>query len=912
MATKSKSAVKPSSASSGGTSFTSFGGQIGGIISLADTLIKRADEVYLSKNCFTAEVYSRAVNDYGKGIELYKNAIMPDVPADKRKVIEEKKLKALANGYGLFNKMVKECGVVDPSIEELLRRDIASEKKEMSYVDQFKRKATDADENRRKWRQSILDLFKYDPCNYPAFDGLAGGQDYEQRFQLEANPLIYRNASGGGRLINIVFLYGPPGTGKTQIAQSVAGFLAKQNLPPVFVQVTASSIKGPFVSESESKLAFLFEELRNEAAKGRAVVCFFDEVDGLVGEGPNGQRDTSLISVFKNQADDSTASAEVNSRILIIAATNNPYLIPNDFFSRISSQYFIGLPGLKETRFVVNRQLKSLGWESINLVDLRTTFRDAKGQLLPDVKSEDLLSLRSQRWEEERKDDLPMTWDQAYKSNANDAVSKLSRFLVLLMVLPADAMTLKALGEAVLSSTEVKALYSNAKIAYGLTEDEFTGTFKPENINAATLGANNKPELLNKLTQLINGTNLAIVSFALDFFEYNWDSAETFKAQFTEAFPGSGQDTIDLFRESLSFLGSSMDAVDIMSLRFRSQFFSIREIGIVFTNMIKMALDKSAGFRSFEVDSSKLHYSKWIFSRKMSSNRIYTANGCKEEKFAVNKLIPLNRSTFKDMEDRTKNKNLAPNVKNLGEDALKEYDKLEKQFLDATDQYTPKEKNPPREGVSERYGLAFGFKFDGKKMMTRVSCKVSTDPDMPQEKFNKLIVTQRYTNNRKTVRTEIVSGKATADVMTKTVREFKLPADSKKWEKATQDAFAQARIKVGELNEKAKNGEDVSSIINQIIGIMDMAYPTKPIIQNTDGMLVDTNNLVDLLAPCQITFGDFDDSYSQIRPKLTYNAQEIITWVGGADKLVTLQKPYFPGTLPSSVQDLIIAASQGK
>lgn len=929
MSAKSKTPVrKPSSAPSGGASYTSFGGQIGGVISLADSLIARADEVYKSSNCFTAEVYSRTVADYASGIELYQKALMPDIPSEKREVIEKKKINALANGYGLLNKMVEKCGIQDQSIQDLLKRDQTAQKKEQSYVSQLRRKATDADENRRQWRQQILDLFQYDPCSYPDFTDLAGGQDYEKRFQLEANTLIYKNFQSGGRLVNMIFVYGPPGTGKTQIAQSVAGFLAKQNQPPVFVSITASSIRGAFVGESEAKLKFFFEEIRNEAARGSPVVAFFDEFDGLAGEGANGQRDTTLISEFKTQADNPSVSAEINSRILIIVATNNPYLIPDDVFSRISTKYFIGLPGLKETRFVVNRQLKSLGWESLNLVDLRNVFRDKDGNLLPDIKADELLSIRAQRWDEERKEELPPTWTDAILGNVDASYAKLSsnavngrllsssgdvapvaKFLAMSLVLPVDPKTIEALNAA----TDVQdfwPLYLNDNTAaqFGFVDRATLGnTFTRSNITANVLGAQNRAPSIDNLGKLINFVSRKLTDFAINFFELNWDDRSVFEDKFKLSFGNASVDTMDLMRDVLIYLGSSMDAVDIMSLRFRSKFFSIREIGIVFTNMMKIALDRSAGFRSFETDTSKMHYSKWLLTRKIASNKTYTKDGCKEEKYAITKLIPLNRSTFKDFDDGAKKPaKLASNVRDLSDKTLEDFDKLEKKYLDATDQYTPKDKLAPRDQVTLRYGLDFGFKFDSTKQMTRVSCKVSTDPDTPNQKFSKIIVTQRYTNSRKTVKTDLITGKSSADILTKTVREFKLPLDKKKWDPETNKAFAEVKTKIQLLN---KTIGDTSKIISDIIGIMDTAFPTKPIIQNTDGMLVDTSNLIDLLAPCQVTYSDFNESYGDIEPKLTYNAQQIIDWAGGVNKIVTLQKPYFANTIPSSIQDLIIAAS---
>ena len=899
------------------TSFTSFG-QGASVMDLADNSINLANEVNNSKSCYTGEVYQQAIKNYGDGIDLYDKLLaMPDIPKNKREAIERKQLEAVANAYELLNKMVRDCGIQDGSIQELLMKDQLSQKKDQNYADSFRRKATDSDEKKRGWRQEILDLFRYNPCSYPDFSDLAGGQEYQRRFLLELNAIQYKNSGIGGRLVNIIFVYGPPGTGKTQLAQSVAGFLAKQGKPPVYIQVTASNIIGPFVGESAFKMQALFEEMRYEAARGRPVILFFDEFDGLIGES-NGQKDNSLISVFKNQADNAEVPPEVNSNILIIAASNNPYLIPRDTFSRVSTKYFIGLPGFKEIRFVLNRQMKNIGWDSINLIDLRTTFRN--GNTLLGYKEEELLSLRVQRWDESRREEFPPSWDAALKDPVQwnkyyqqagafanpDQALLLARYIILSLILPADLKKIEYLKQF---NDDLRKLISNTKVAESSGTDLTTINSSFTSANLDNLQQSNPSDNIKLLANAINTSTTLLTDFVNNFFEFNWDDKETFQEKAKEQLGIKGG-VVDLLYNVLKTMGLTMDVLDVMSLRFRAQFFSIREIGIVFTNMLKYALDRSNSFRSFEIDSSKTHFNKWLITRRISSNKTYTKDGCKEEQFPITRLIPLNRSTFKDMDNGAQKKSMGKLAKNveIKVDEFAEFDKLEKRLLDATDQYTPKDSNS-KEPITLRYGLPFGLKFDSVKAKTRVSCKVSTDPDMPSQKFSKILVTQRYTNYRKSVKNEIITSKDSAEIYTRTVREFKLPVDSKKYDKKTSEAFEKVKPLIEDLNKVDNNS---SLTIKKIIDVMDTAFPTMPIISNTDGVVVETSNLVELIAPAQITYNDFFRAYAEVRPTLMDNAKETIAWAGGVDKIVTLQAPYFEGTLPSSVQDLVIAEGNQK
>jgi transitional endoplasmic reticulum ATPase len=140
----------------------------------------------------------------------------------------------------------------------------------------------------------------------------------------------YRIKPGGG-----VLMYGPPGVGKTHIAKAIAG-----ELDATFFNVDPAQIKSKWVGEAEKNLSRLFEAAR---AEKRAVI-FFDEVDALLGR--SGNQKVNVITQFLMLSDGITASNGENEMLLLLAATNKPWLLDPAVRrpGRLGKQVYVGLP----------------------------------------------------------------------------------------------------------------------------------------------------------------------------------------------------------------------------------------------------------------------------------------------------------------------------------------------------------------------------------------------------------------------------------------------------------------------------------------------------------------------------------------------------------------------------------------
>lgn len=145
----------------------------------------------------------------------------------------------------------------------------------------------------------------------------------------------------GAKIPKGVLLVGPPGTGKTLMAKAVAG---EASVP--FFSISGSDFVEMFVGVGASRVRDLFEQ----AKKHQPCIIFIDEIDAVGrqrGAGLGGGHDEREQNL--NQLLVEMDGFDVNTNIIVIAATNRPDILDNALLrpGRFDRQIYINAPDVK-------------------------------------------------------------------------------------------------------------------------------------------------------------------------------------------------------------------------------------------------------------------------------------------------------------------------------------------------------------------------------------------------------------------------------------------------------------------------------------------------------------------------------------------------------------------------------------
>ncbi len=187
------------------------------------------------------------------------------------------------------------------------------------------------------------------------FQDIAGLEEVKQiivRQVIKAreNPEMARRYGITGRNI---LLFGPPGTGKTSIAQAIS-----HEISYPMVTVTPSYILDSRFGEFEKNIRSLFEE----ALKHAPIIIFFDEFEALA------PRRTSINSSYMKRGvpemlrQMTDLRKKNDGRVIIIAATNNPWDVDEAMLNpeRFDTRIFIPPPDSKSRAEIFHIFLKDL------------------------------------------------------------------------------------------------------------------------------------------------------------------------------------------------------------------------------------------------------------------------------------------------------------------------------------------------------------------------------------------------------------------------------------------------------------------------------------------------------------------------------------------------------------------------
>jgi vacuolar protein-sorting-associated protein 4 len=135
-----------------------------------------------------------------------------------------------------------------------------------------------------------------------------------------------------------ILLYGPPGTGKSFIAKAVATEAGSS----CFLSVSSSDLVSKFQGESERLVRELFQIARANSPS----IIFIDEVDSLCGardDSGGGGASRRIITEFLVQMQ---GVGQNNQGVLVLGATNTPWVLDSAIRRRFEKRVYIPLPEL--------------------------------------------------------------------------------------------------------------------------------------------------------------------------------------------------------------------------------------------------------------------------------------------------------------------------------------------------------------------------------------------------------------------------------------------------------------------------------------------------------------------------------------------------------------------------------------
>ena len=154
--------------------------------------------------------------------------------------------------------------------------------------------------------------------------------------QTVVMPIKFPSAfkEGGLKPWSGILLYGPPGTGKSMLAKAVA---TESNY--TFISVSASDLMNKYLGQGERNVKELFRVARER----KPTVIFVDEMESMCSQRDDATHEASsrLLTEFLVQVDGVGNNA---SDILLLAATNLPWMLDAAMLRRLQQKIYIALP----------------------------------------------------------------------------------------------------------------------------------------------------------------------------------------------------------------------------------------------------------------------------------------------------------------------------------------------------------------------------------------------------------------------------------------------------------------------------------------------------------------------------------------------------------------------------------------
>lgn len=285
--------------------------------------------------------------------------------AKARKLVEKGELAKAASAYAQAAKLMRQYAGSATSAEVKKKR-LADAEKLINYAEQLRqgkvpspqaggspvigdREVAEEEDGYIENARSLITQAKV------SWDEIAGLEDIK-RFVKESYALaLAKRPDGVGlpRAANLL-LYGPPGTGKTLIAAAIS-----KGLDATFFACKFSDMLSKYFGESTKLIGAIFDL----ATQMSPSVIFLDDFESLVADrdGDSSGAERRVLTELLTCMDGFEQKGK-DDLVLVIAATNKPWLIDQAILSRFGKLAYIGLPDEKARERIFELLLTKKGY----------------------------------------------------------------------------------------------------------------------------------------------------------------------------------------------------------------------------------------------------------------------------------------------------------------------------------------------------------------------------------------------------------------------------------------------------------------------------------------------------------------------------------------------------------------------